>query len=51
MYTGTLIDDLMAAVERVETHAQHARQEQFDNLLDVAIYEMVKADQSMAGAA
>ena len=51
MYTGTLIDDLMAAVERAEEHAQRASQEKMDNLLAVAICEMVKGDQNLLGAA
>ncbi len=51
MYTGTLIDDLMAAVERAEEHVQLASQEKMDNLLVAAICEMVKSDQNMLGAA
>jgi hypothetical protein len=51
MYTGTLIDDLMAAVDRAEEHVQLARQERMDDLLATAIYEMVKSEQNMQGAA
>ncbi len=51
MYTGTLIDDLMAVVDRAEENTRPATQEKFDNLLVAAICEMVNSDQDMRGAA
>jgi hypothetical protein len=51
MYTGTLIDDLMAAVDRAEEHAQMAKQDALDSMLVSAIYEMVQSDQNLLGAA
>ncbi len=51
MYTGTLIDDLMAAVDRAEEHVELAKQERLDSLLATTIYEMVLGDRNLVGAA
>jgi hypothetical protein len=56
MYTGTLIDDLMAAVERAEEHVRLAAKEDQTFVLAPALFEMGQAEmgqteQRMLGAA
>ena len=51
MYTGTLIDDLMAAVERAEERVQLASQEDQMYVLVPALYEMGQTEQNLLGAA
>jgi hypothetical protein len=51
MYTGTLIDDLMAAVERAEERTQLAAQDDRKYLLVPTLYEMGKTEQNLQGAA
>ena len=51
MYTGTLIDDLMKAVERAELHTQSASQDDQKFLLVPALYEMGQSEQNLLGAA
>ena len=50
MYTGTLIDDLMAAVERAEERTQSSAQEDQKYLVP-ALYEMAQSEQNLLGAA
>jgi hypothetical protein len=60
MYTGTLIDDLMAAVERAEEHVQLAARVSLSPLspqkdpacvLMPALYNVTQIDQNLLGAA
>jgi hypothetical protein len=54
MYTGTLIDDLMAAVERVEERTQQATNAGDEKLAyhHVALpYEMAPRDSNLLGVA
>ena len=53
MYTGTLIDDLIAAVERAEEHTQAAAQknEELEYLLVPALYQVAQHETAMLGAA
>ncbi len=52
MYTGTLIDDLIATVERAEQHAhQEADSVEFDRWSAVAKQELGQAEPSLVGVA
>jgi hypothetical protein len=54
MYTGTLIDDLMAAVERVEEHAQGAADAGDEKLAYCHVplpYELGPRDSNLLGVA
>jgi hypothetical protein len=53
MYTGTLIDDLMAAVDRVEEHteAREQNQEKFAYWHEATTYEMKLTGQDLLGVA
>jgi hypothetical protein len=54
MYTGTLIDDLMAAVDRAEEHVELGSQISRDEqayVLAPALYEVGQSEQNLLGAA
>jgi hypothetical protein len=53
MYTGTLIDELMAAVERAEaqTQGQASGTKQQDSYVVPALFELGPAEQALLGAA
>jgi hypothetical protein len=52
MYTGTLIEDLIAAVERAEQHARTGREEaEPERWYAGAQYEAVKVEQTLLGVA
>ena len=53
MYTGTLIDELMATVERAEKHALHVRsqEEKLAYFYSVAKSELARYDSELAGVA
>ena len=52
MYTGTLIDDLMATVERAEQHAQQAADSaELDRWYAVAPDELGPAQPNLVGVA
>ncbi len=55
MYTGTLIDDLMATVERAEEHAYvnpNSREERaYRNTPASSVLEMVQREPNLIGAA
>jgi hypothetical protein len=52
MYTGTLIEELMAAVERVETTNREQRETaELERLYLAERCEMVKLQQSLLGVA
>ena len=52
MYTGTLIDDLIATVERAEQHAQHeADSTELDRWYAVAPRELLQAEPTLVGVA
>ncbi len=54
MFTGTLIDDLMAAVDRAEERVskeRNSRDERVALLYSPASYEMNQADSNLLGAA
>jgi Uri superfamily endonuclease len=52
MYTGTLIDELMTTVERVERHAQSgADVAQVEHWHVLAPYQLVPAEQNLLGVA
>ena len=52
MYTGTLIDDLMAAVERAEAQAQTPAQEEgLQYRLIPTLYEATRQESALLGAA
>ena len=53
MYTGTLIDELMATVERVEKHALHVRsqEEKLAYFYNVAQTELRGYESELAGVA
>ena len=51
MYTGTLIDDLMAAVERAEKRAELVSRDDQTHALAPALYEMGQTEQNLFGAA
>ncbi len=52
MYTGTLIDDLMATVARAERHAQpEADSAELDRWYAVAPHELAQAEPNLVGVA
>ena len=53
MYTGTLIDDLMNAVERAERRAlaERSPEEKLEYWYAVSRHEMARFESSLAGAA
>jgi hypothetical protein len=53
MYTGILIDELMATVERTEKHAIHMRsqEEKLAYFYSVAQSELVQYESNLAGVA
>ena len=52
MYTGTLIDELMATVERAEQHAsREADSAELDRWYAVAPHELTQAEPSLIGVA
>jgi hypothetical protein len=52
MYTGTLIDDLIATVERAEQHAyQEADSAELDGWYAVAPHELGRAEPNLIGVA
>ena len=53
MYTGTLIDDLMATVKRAEerTDAQETREQEFAYWHETRTYELNVAGQDLVGVA
>jgi hypothetical protein len=53
MYTGTLIDDLMNAVERAERRAlaERSQEEQLEYWYAVSRHEMACFESSLAGVA
>jgi hypothetical protein len=51
MYTGTLIDDLMAAVERAEARLQLASREDQAYVPAPALYQMGQTEHNLLGAA
>jgi hypothetical protein len=53
MYTGTLIDELMATVERTEKHAVHVRsqEEKLAYFYNVAQSELARYESELAGVA
>ncbi len=53
MYTGSLIDELMATVERTEKHAAQARsqEEKLTYFYNVAQSELAQYESKLAGVA
>jgi len=53
MYTGTLIDDLMSAVERAErgAFAERSQEEKLEYWYAVSRHEMAQFESSLAGVA
>ena len=53
MYTGTLIDELMATVERTEKHSVHVRsqEEKLAYFYNVAQSELAQYESELAGVA
>ena len=53
MYTGTLIDELMATVERTEKGALHVRsqEEELAYFYNVAQSELTQSESQLAGVA
>lgn len=52
MYTGTLINDLIATVRQAEEHASdRAREQKLEHLYALAQAELANFDQQLAGVA
>ena len=51
MYKGTLIDDLMATVERAEQHVQQEDSVELDSWYSVAPGELGQAEPNLIGVA
>jgi hypothetical protein len=53
MYTGTLIDELMKAVERSEKHSlqSHSQEEKLTYFYGMAQSELVRFESQLVGAA